>query len=123
MTTVDLGGDIVFDLIGATSVATAAPSALSDAYFSRTFARVRTLLAYSGTVTSCVVVIWFRDPVLPVWYEGASTTDLDPLTPGGASPVNEARDWDVGRGQYVTFQVAAIAGGGTVAVRLVRVPE
>lgn len=104
-------------VIMATSTATAAPGDGSVAYICGGIDRVRTLCAYSGTVTACAIRIWFRDPVEEVWYEGASTDDLDMLTPGGATPVNEARDWDIGSGSAITFQVASIAGGGTVTLR------
>jgi hypothetical protein len=82
------------------------------------FGRIQTLIDYTGTVTSCTLKLWIRDIVTGNWYEGATTDDLDPLTPGGASPVDEARDWDVGQQNEIFFQVTAIAGGGSVAVRV-----
>lgn len=119
----DLAREIVYDAIDATASTTAAPSAGTEPFFSHGYQRVRTLLAYSGTVSTCALKIWFRDPLLAVWYEGATTDDLDALTPGGASPVNEARDWDVGSATYFVFQVSTLTGGGTVAVRVARVLE
>jgi hypothetical protein len=82
---------------------------------------VRTLLLYTGTVNSCTVKLWLRNRETGVWYEGPTTDELDPLTPGGAAPVNEVRDWSPGGGSEVFFQVTAISGGGTVTVRVLGV--
>ena len=104
--------------IAATAVATTAPTSETEGIYTADFERVRTLLSYSGTVTACVVKIWVRDQSTGTWYEGATTDEIDPLTPGGASPTNEARDWGVGGQTEVAFQVISIAGGGTVEVRV-----
>lgn len=104
--------------IAATAVATAAPSGGTEGIYVAQLGRVRTFLDYTGTVTSCTLKLWIRDIGTSGWFEGPTTDDLDPLTPGDASPVDEARDWDVGNENEVWFQVSAIAGGGTVAVRV-----
>lgn len=114
--------DSAIVVIPPTSSSTSAPTAGTTGIYVP-MSRVRTLVDYSGTVTSCALTIWFRDQGTGIWYEGAATDDLDPLTPGGATPVNEAREWDVGLQQEVFFQVTAIAGGGTVAVRLQGIRE
>lgn len=122
MAITDLSKQVTTVVVPATSVATAAPTGGTDGIVTGTgrqgFHTVRTLIAYQGTVESAVIRIWFRDPVTNVWYEGATTDDLDALTPGGASPVNESRDWVVGYGSQVFFQVTSVQGGGTVAVRV-----
>lgn len=102
--------------VAASAAPTAAPSGDVGIDTDR-FDRVRTLFRYAGAVDSCSVRIWLRDRSSGDWYEGPTTDDLDPLTPGGASPVNEAREWEPGVHQEVYFQVVAIAGGGTVEVR------
>jgi hypothetical protein len=120
---VDLTRRRVVPAITATSSVTAVPDAATVPFLSRGFGRVRTLIAYSGTVNSCTIKIWFSDPEEVVWYAGATTDELDALSPGGASPVNEARDWDVGLGGFMWWQVSAVAGGGTVSVRVQGMPE
>ena len=75
---------------------------------------VSAYITYNGTVNACAIRLWLYDGAN--WYEGPSTDDLDPLTPGGASPVNESRDWEIGEGQKFTFQLESISGGGTAAV-------
>lgn len=105
-------------VIPATASASAAPSGSTDPIKSGKYRRLRTFLAYAGTVNSATVRIWFKDPGTTTWYAGADTDDLDALAPGGAAPVNEVRDWEVGQGAEVWFQLSAIAGGGTAAVRV-----
>jgi len=107
--------------VAATAAPTAAPGGGTDGIQIGESVLVRTFLTYAGTVNSCTLKLWVRDRDTGVWYEGATTDDLDPLTPGGAAPVNEVRDWDVGGGQEIAFQVAAIAGGGTAEVRVLGV--
>jgi hypothetical protein len=107
--------------VAATSAATAAPTSGTAGFVPGRSWLVRVLVAYSGTVSSCNLRFWFRDRASGTWYAGPTTDQLEPLAPGGASPVNESRDIEVGLGQEVYVQVAAIAGGGTVAVRLVPV--
>ena len=104
--------------VATTAVPTAAPGGGTAGIQVGEGVLVRTFLDYAGTVNSCALTIWFRDRETGVWYEGATTDDLDPLTPGGAAPVDEVRDWEPGGGQEIFFQVAAISGGGTVAVRV-----
>jgi hypothetical protein len=104
--------------VAATASATAAPSSTTDGFDTARFPRVRTLMAYVGTVSACNIQAWFRDRATGVWYRGAATDDFDALDPGGATPVNESRDWEVGRKQEVLFQVGSVSGGGTVAVKL-----
>lgn len=103
--------------VPATAAATAAPGGATDGIATGRFGVVRTLCKYAGTVNACNVRAWFRDPADGAWFEGPTTDELDPLSPGGASPVNEAREWVMGRDTVVAFQVAAVAGGGTVEVR------
>ena len=69
---------------------------------------IRTYLTYSGTVSACDVQMWSY--VSGVWFEGPTVEDALGLT-------NEFRDWLVYPGTKVGFTVAAISGGGTVAVR------
>lgn len=104
-------------VVAATATPTGAPDADTDPLQARRLTRIRTLVTYAGTVNACAIRIWFRDPVSRAWYRGASTDDLDPLSPGGAAPVNEARDWEVGAYQDIAFQVITITGGGSVEVR------
>ncbi len=104
--------------ITATAAATTAPTSGTDGYWTGHYPRVRTLLAYAGTVDSCNLRIWFRDKSTNVWYRGADSDTFDALSPGGASSVNESRDWETGRSQEIYYQIVAVAGGGTVAVRL-----
>jgi hypothetical protein len=118
MAVTSLGRALTTTAVAATASATSAPSSSTDGFLVQSSGRVRTLLTYAGTVSSCNLKIWFRDRLTGVWYEGAATDDLDALTPGGATPVNEARDWDAGAGSEVFFQIAAIAGGGTASVKL-----
>lgn len=113
LTTLDDPGE-PYLAIPATAVATVAPS--GEGIHSGRFSRVRTLFNYSGTVNACTAKIWFQDDATGEWYEGASTDDLDPLTPGGASPIDESREWDVGMAQEIALQIPTISGGGTVAV-------
>jgi len=104
--------------IAATAVPTAAPGGATQGIQIGESVLVRTFLTYAGTANAATLKIWFRDRATGTWYEGASTDDLDPLTPGGAAPVNEVRDWQVGGAQEVSFQLTAAAGGGTVEVRV-----
>lgn len=104
--------------IAATASATSAPTGSTDGFNTERFQRVRTLLAYSGTVSAINLRIWFRDRNTGVWYRGADTDTFDTLAPGGASPINESRDWETGTKQEIFFQIVAISGGGTAAVTL-----
>jgi hypothetical protein len=104
--------------IAATAAPTTAPTPATDGYNTEHYVRVRTLMLYTGQVDTCAVQLWVRDRNTGIWYRGANTADVDPLVPGGASPVNEARAWDVGRQQEAYWTISAITGGGTVAVRL-----
>lgn len=105
--------------ITATASATAAPGSTTDGFGTVRYPRVRALLAYVGTVSTCVLTAWVRDRQTGVWYRLRDTGigDTPALAPG-AGPTNEARDFEVGRQQEVFFQVSAITGGGTAAVRI-----
>lgn len=70
---------------------------------------IRCFCDYTGTVTSATLRIWFRDH--GVWYRGDEVT-LDPANG------DEARDWYVGENADIAFQVTAIAGGGSITVRV-----
>jgi hypothetical protein len=109
--------------IAATAAPTPAPGGGTQGIQIGESVVVRTFLTYTGTVTGATLKIWFRDRATGVWYEGASTDDLDPLTPGGAAPINEVRDWQVGGAQEVYFQLTAVTGGGTVEVRALGVQK
>lgn len=104
--------------VTATASATTAPTSSTDGFGTGPYPRVRTLILYAGTVSSINVRIWFRDRATGVWYRGADTDAFDALAPGGASAVAESRDWETGRNQEIFFQIVAIAGGGTAAIRL-----
>lgn len=108
--------------IAATSSPTATPTGSTDGFLvppsDAGFTRVLILIAYSGTVNAVTIAKWIRDTVTGTWYRDASTDDLQPLAPGGASPVNEARSWVVSPGDEIFFTVDAISGGGTVAAKV-----
>lgn len=127
MAAVDLTAQASVLAVAATSAPTAAPTSGTDGFLTGLagtgFKTIRMSLDYAGTVTSAAVALWFRDPISDGWFRGATTDDLDPLRPGGASPVDESRDWEVGYGVEVYFQVTEIEGGGTIAVRLQGVRE
>src|SRR4051794_34599338 len=110
-------------VVAATAVATAAPSGATDGIQVGDPLTVRTLMLYAGTVNSCTVKMWLRNRETGIWYEGPTTDDLDPLTPGGVAVVNEVRDWRPGGGAEVFFQVTAISGGGTVTIRALGVQK
>lgn len=118
MAVLDLGQDVTAVAIAATASTTTAPTGGTDGFLVSTSGGVRTLIAYTATVSSANLRLWIRDRETGVWYGGATTDSLSALAPGGASVVNEARDWYVGAGSEVFFQLAAVAGGGTVAVRV-----
>ena len=109
--------------VAATAVATPAPTDADDGFDTGPYGTVRALLAYAGTVATCAVRLWVRDREGGEWFRAASTGELTALDPGGATPVNEARDWKVGRDAEVWFQVEEVSGGGTVEVRLQGVVE
>lgn len=107
--------------VAATNAATSAPSSSTDGFNTGRFPTVRTLLAYTAQVSACVVQLWVRDRNDGVWYKGLKTGDTGQLAlaPGGASVVNEARDWTVGRNQEIFFQLSTVTvTGGTVALRI-----
>lgn len=105
----------------ATAATTAAPDANTVALDTGQFDRIRTFITYSGTVNSAALRLWIYNRINATWHRGASTADVNPLAPGGASAVNESRDWFIGRHQTIYFQLEAVAGGGTVAVTAVAV--
>lgn len=108
-------------ILAAASSAGAAPSGATTVHQLVRGNVVRAFITYSGTVNACAVRLWLYDGT--GWYEGPSTDDLDALTPGGASPVNESRDWEIGDGQTFTFQLVSISGGGTAAVSATGAPS
>lgn len=101
------------EAIAARGTTSTAPSSSTDGFDTGRFARVRTLLKYTATVDALNVQIWFRDRQTGIWYRGADTDSFDELAPGGASVINESRDWEVGRKQeiYFTFQAITVTGG------------
>lgn len=104
------------ELIPATTTASPAPDVNSDVVQSREYDTVRTFLAYSGTVTSCVLRLWVFDR--STWYKAQNTTNTVPLE--GSAFGNEVRDWAVGEQAEITFQVESITGGGSVTVKVKR---
>lgn len=121
MPVIDLGQDTVSGVvtaIAATGSATSAPTGSTDGFQTGRFPRVRTLLLYSGQVDACNVRVWFRNRASGAWFRGADTASFDALAPGGASAVNESRDWETGAKQEIFFQIVSISGGGTAAVLL-----
>lgn len=101
-------------ILSAASSAGAAPSGAAAAHTLEKANVVRAYIKYAGTVNACAIRLWLYDG--SNWYAGESTDDVDPLAPGGASPINEARDFEIGSGQLFTFQLMSISGGGTAAV-------
>ena len=104
--------------IASRSSASTVPDSTTDGIFTGKFTRIAMYLDYTGTVNSANVLLWVQDSETGTWFEGAATDSLDALTPGGASAVDEMRVWEVGQNQTVWFQLAAIAGGGSAAIRV-----
>lgn len=116
MAVTPLGQKTATPVIAATFAATAAPTGSDDGYKTGPTGRVRTFHRYAGAVTAANVRVWFKQG--GVWYRGATTDDLDPLDPAGAT-VAEARDWSTGRNAEIRFQVVSITpgtSGNTIAV-------
>lgn len=127
MAVTSVGSSTSVAAVAATASATSAPTDSTDGFVilqasDRPVTRVRLLVTYSGTVNSCNLRKWVRDGS-GSYHRDASTDDLDPLSPGGASPVNETRVFDVATGEQFFIQVSAVAGGGTVAVKLIGAPS
>lgn len=113
--------------IAATASTTSAPSGATDGFrvppSDSGFAYVRILIAYSGTVSAINITMWTRDRGTGTWYRDSATDDVVPLSPGGASAVNESRVWRVSPGDEVYWTITAISGGGTAAVKAQGVPR
>lgn len=112
-----IGARATQTVVAAASSAGSAPTTETDGYISTVNGgRVTTFLDYTGTVTAANVRLYVREPGGTAWRRGASTDDLEPLSPTGG---DEARDWLVGEGREFTFVLESISqtGGGTVAVR------
>lgn len=77
---------------------------------------------YSGVVDACNVRLWTID-VDGTWLEGGTTDELDALTPGGASAVDEGRIWEIGEGVGFTLQVASVSGGGSVQLSVTAIEK
>ncbi len=112
---------VLLGRLSATATPTAAPPTGSTPLRSGPYELVRTLISYTGTVNTAALRLWVHNRETGGWHRGASTDQLDPLTPGGASPINEVRDWKIGRGVEFSFQVEIVAGGGTVVVTVMGV--
>ncbi len=108
-------------VVPATSVGVGSAIPTGDGFVAPETGTVRTLIAYAGTVTAANVRLWIRNSGTGVWHRAASTDSLDPLAPGGAAPINEVRDWKIGRGVEFLFRVETVTGGGTVAVAVIGV--
>jgi len=74
------------------------------------FRDVRTLLAFTGSVTGCTVQLWILNARTGAWHAGAAVA-VDATA--GAT----ARDWfEIGPDERITFTLAALTGTGSVTV-------
>ena len=100
-------------LIPARSTPMAAPDGNTPYVSTRAADSVRAFVRYSGTVTGATLVWWLLQD--GVWYRAATDT-LDPANG------NEVLDMTLlGTHTAFTAQLSAVAGGGTVEVRVLGV--
>jgi hypothetical protein len=127
---IDAGGGISTNLIAAaipnagfaaSSQAGSPPSSGTSGGQTGAFSSVRTYITYAGAVTAASLRLYTRLPGGSTWFRGASTDDLDALTPASG---NESRDWAVGAGVECLFVLESVSpgtAGNTVAVDVIGV--
>jgi hypothetical protein len=101
--------------------AQSAPSSGDSGGQTGAFSSVRTYITYAGAVTAASLRLYTRLPGGSTWFRGASTDDLDALTPASG---NESRDWAVGAGVECLFVLESVSpgtAGNTVAVDVIGV--
>lgn len=108
-------------VVSAATAASADPTTNTAGYNTNDSDKVRVYAEYAAaTVTSLTIRIWAQNPKTKKWAKGLASGDtgIVAMSPGGGTPVNEYRDFTVGRNQIVTVQLSAVSVSGSGAVSL-----